>query len=69
MSRAIEQIVDAYVRYNNRTALENLKSHRQKMLLDIRTRSSKFYDWGYLLGQIEDEIRSIDAGLEKLQPR
>lgn len=68
MVKAIEQIVDAYVRYNNRTALDNLKSHRQKLVFDIKARSSGF-DRSSLIEQIEEELAFINAGLEKLPPK
>jgi hypothetical protein len=62
---AIEQIVGTYVRYNNRTALDKLKSHRQKLLFDLKTKSSDF-DSSTLIKQLEDEIAVINSGLEKL---
>ncbi len=61
MAKAIEQIVETYVRYNNRAALENLRSHRRKIRLDIKSRSSAF-DSSQLVGQIDEEIASINAG-------
>jgi hypothetical protein len=67
LSRAIEKIVDAYVRYNNRPALDKLKLHRQKMLIDIRMRS-RDYDWSLLTSTIEEELAVINAGLDRLQP-
>ena len=61
MAKAIEQIVETYVRYNNRAALENLRSHRRKIRFDIKSRSSAF-DSSQLVGQIDEEIASINAG-------
>jgi hypothetical protein len=62
---AIEQIVGIYVRYNNRTTLEKLRSHRQKLLFDLKTKSPDF-DSSHLIKQLEDEIAVINSGLEKL---
>jgi len=62
---AIEQIVGTYVRYNNRTALDKLKSHRQKLLFDLKTSSSGF-DSSHLIEKIEEEMAAINSGLEKL---
>jgi len=67
LAKAIEQIVDAYVRYSNRRAIDQLKRHRQKILLDIRMRS-RDYDWSLLTSTIEEELAVINAGLDRLQP-
>jgi hypothetical protein len=40
MDKAIEQIVDAYVRLQNRKALEDLRTHRQGLLSDLKGRTS-----------------------------
>ena len=61
MAKAIEQIVETYERYTNRTALENLRSHRRKIRFDIKSRSSAF-DSSQIVGQIDEEIASINAG-------
>jgi len=61
MAKAIEQIVETHVRYTNRAALENLRSHRRKIRFDIKSRSSAF-DSSQLVGQIDEEIASINAG-------
>jgi hypothetical protein len=66
LSRAIEQIINAYVRYNNRAALDNLKLHRQKMLIDIRARPPSDYDWSLITSDIEEDLALINAGLERL---
>ena len=66
LSRAIEQIINAYVRYNNRAALDNLKLHRQKMLIDIRARPPSDYDRSLITSDIEEDLALINAGLERL---
>jgi len=43
MDKAIEQIVDAYVRLQNRKALEDLRTHRQGLLSDLKGRSDLVY--------------------------
>ena len=40
----IEQIVAAYVRLQNRQALEDLRAHRQRLLADLKSRSGSVYD-------------------------
>ena len=39
MSEAIQRIVDAYVRFNNRRALEDLMMHRQRLAIDLKSRT------------------------------
>jgi hypothetical protein len=64
MSKAMEQIVDAYVRLNNRRGLEDLRMHRLKLAIDLKERAG--YDFSLPIGQIDQEIAVIAAGLEKL---
>jgi hypothetical protein len=60
-------IIDVYVRYNNRPALDALKLHRQKLLIDIKARPSD-YDWSLITSEIEEEVAPISAGLDRLPP-
>ena len=64
MSKAIEQIVDAYVRLGNRSALEDLRMHREKLAVDLKGRAG--YDFSLPIGQIDQELAVIEAGLDKL---
>jgi|HubBroStandDraft_4_1064222.scaffolds.fasta_scaffold686979_3 hypothetical protein len=64
MKTAIEQITDVYIRLNNRRALEDLRMHRQRLAIDLKLRTG--YDFSSPIGQIEDEIAVIEAGLERL---
>ena len=64
MSKAIEQIVNAYVWLGNRQALEDLRTLRSKLAFDLKTRSG--YDFSLPIGQIEEEIVVIEAGLDRL---
>jgi hypothetical protein len=61
---AIGQIVDAYVRLNNRRALEDLRMHRQRLAVGLKSRTG--FDFSLPIGQIEEEIAAIEAGLERL---
>lgn len=63
MPKAIEHIVDAYIRLDNRPALENLISHRRRLLADLRNRTG--YDFSLPIGQIEEEVAVITAGLQQ----
>jgi len=66
MARALQDLVDVYVRFNNPARLDALKSHRQKLISDIKTRSSGPYDQSWLVQQIEGELDIINAGLDRL---
>jgi hypothetical protein len=64
MSKAMAQIVDAYVRLNNRRGLEDLRMHRQKLAVDLKGRAG--YDFSLPIGQIDEEIAVIEAGIDRL---
>lgn len=66
MEKAIERIVDAYVRLKNHQALEDLMQHRQKIALDLGAHRNDL-DVTLSLRQINDEIAVIEAGMRKLQ--
>jgi hypothetical protein len=57
MTKAIQQIVDAYVRLNNRQALEDPKMHRRRLAVDLKdcaTRSGKHYRPRHLNAQLSE---------------
>jgi len=66
MSAAMRSIVDMYVRYGNRAALEDLRAHRGRSAVGLRSLAGP-YDTSKLIAQIEDKIALIDAGLAKLK--
>jgi hypothetical protein len=65
LTKAIEGIVDAYVKLGDRRALEDLRMHRRRLAIDLNGRSGP-YDFSRPLGQINEEIAAIEAGLERL---
>jgi len=65
-TKAIEGIVDAYVKLGDRRALEDLRMHRRRLAVDLKGRSSGPYDFSLPLGQIDEEIAAIEAGIERL---
>ena len=65
MNSAIEQIVAAYVGLGNLQALKDLKSHRQNLAAIVRDRTD--FNFAVLLGQIDDDLVAIEAGLERLR--
>jgi hypothetical protein len=64
-TKAIEGIVDTYVKLGDRRALEDLRMHRRKLALDLKVRRGS-YDVNLPLGQIDEEIAVIEAGLKRL---
>src|SRR5215471_7169952 len=65
MPSAIEQIVDMYVRLKNRRGLEELMMHRQRLAVDLKSKSG--FDFSRPIGQIDEEIAIIEAGLSRLK--
>lgn len=65
MTSAIEAVVAAYVHTNQLGVLLDLKSHREQMVASIRSRTD--FDFGILLGQLDDDIRAIDLGIRRLR--
>ena len=65
MPSAIEQIVDAYVRLKNRRGLDDLMMHRQRLAVELKSRSG--FDFGRPISQIDEEIAIIEAGLSRLK--
>ena len=64
MQKAIDLIVDGYVRLHDRKALENLMMHRQRLALDLKGRTG--FDYSLSIGQMNEDIAVIKAGLESL---
>ena len=65
---AIRAIVDTYVRYGNRRAVEDLRAHRGRLLASLIRTLGGPYDFRNLIAQTENEIAVIEAGLAKLKP-
>ena len=67
MPKAIELIVDVYVRYQNRRALGDLMVHRQRLVASLRGRPNVAkYDFSKVLGQLDLEVAVIQKGIEAL---
>ncbi|UPK31706.1 hypothetical protein IVB18_25540 [Bradyrhizobium sp. 186] len=65
MPSAIEQIVDTYVRLKNRRGLDELMMHRQRLAVDLKSRSG--FDFSLAISKIDEEIAIIEAGLSRLK--
>jgi len=67
MPKAIELIVDVYVRYQNRRALGDLMVHRQRLVATLRGRPNiGNFDFSKTLGQLDFEVAVIQKGIEAL---
>ncbi len=64
MESAIERIVESYVRLKNRRALEEMRMHRMRLAVELKSRTG--YDFSLPIRSIDEEIAIIDAGLERL---
>jgi capsule polysaccharide export protein KpsE/RkpR len=64
MSNTVEKTVATYVQLNDREALEELKTYRQKLAVHLKARTS--LDFSLLIHQIDAEITVIEAGLDNL---
>jgi hypothetical protein len=65
MSETMQKVVDAYVRLNRRQALVVLKARREKLVFDMKA-SGELFNLSSLVGQINEDIAIIDAGLHQL---
>ena len=64
MSNTVGKTVGTYVQLNDREALEDLRTYRQKLAVHLKARTG--LDFSLLIHQIDAEIAGIEAGLEKL---
>ncbi|WP_371422666.1 hypothetical protein [Tardiphaga sp.] len=65
MTSAIELVVAAYVETNQLSALQDMKVHREGLAMSIRNRTD--FNFWVLLGQLDDDIREIEAGIRRLR--
>lgn len=65
MTSAIEAVVAAYVQTNQLDALLDLRAHREQLSASIRDRGD--FNFGVLLGQLDDDISAIEAGIRRLR--
>jgi hypothetical protein len=57
--------VDAWVRRNRRQALLDLNAHREQLVSDLKE-SGELCGLSSVVGQIDEDIAVIDAGLHRL---
>jgi hypothetical protein len=66
VTNAIRLIVDTYVRLGNRSAVQELKLHRQRLLVDLKALTG--YRPLRAIEQISAELDVIEDGLARLDP-
>ena len=62
----LQSIVDVYVRYRNRKALDDLRAHRGGLIRQLWAVMSGPYDVSAAIAELENDIAVIEAGLAKL---
>jgi capsule polysaccharide export protein KpsE/RkpR len=63
MSNTVEKTVAAYVQLNDRQALEDLRTYRQRLTVHLKAQMGLDFS---LTRQIDAEIAVIEAGLDRL---
>jgi hypothetical protein len=64
MSSAIELIVESFTKLKDRQSLEDMRMHRRRLAVDLRARTG--IDCRSSISQVEKDIATIEAGLQKL---
>ena len=64
LSKAIELIVEGFTRLRDRQSLEDLRMHRRRLAVDLKSISG--FDCRRSIAQIEDDIEVIESGLRSL---
>jgi hypothetical protein len=66
MTKAIEHIVASYVTPRNRSALEQIREHRRRLLNENRMRDTGVYSLERMNAELPEEIGFLDAALEEM---
>jgi hypothetical protein len=67
MSKAIEHIVAGYSTLKNRTALEEIRDHRRRLLNEYRMRGNSVLNFSGLTAELQEEISIVEDALTRLQ--
>ena len=65
MSEAIELIVEGYLRLKDRTALEDLRAHRQRLRKQLEERPPGGIDAGPAIETLDEDLCVIEAALNR----
>jgi hypothetical protein len=67
MSEAVKLIVEGYLSLKDRSALEDLRAHRQRLRRQLHDRSSSGLDVVRRTTELlDEELRVIDAAIDRL---
>jgi hypothetical protein len=66
MSEAIQLIVDGYLTLKDRKALEDLRAHRQRLRKQLQDQPKSWVDVGPSVRLFDEELRVIEAGIDRL---
>jgi hypothetical protein len=66
MSAAIKSIVNGYVSLRDRSAIEEIRDHRQRLLKQLRDQPKGGIDPSSTIQLFEEDLREIEAGLSRL---
>jgi hypothetical protein len=66
MTKAIEHIVAGYSTLKNRTALEEIRDHRRRLLNEHRMRSNSVLNFKSVSDELQEEISIVEDALSKL---
>jgi hypothetical protein len=69
MSKAMKSIVGNYVRLGDAKALNDMKAHRAKLLINLKLGGNALTEHYSISNDLEDEIAIIDDGLASLDPK
>ncbi|MDA9481365.1 hypothetical protein XI07_04900 [Bradyrhizobium sp. CCBAU 11445] len=64
MSRAMELIVEGFIRLEDRQSLQDLMTHRRRLAIDLKARTG--FDYEKTIAQLDRDILIIEAGLSAL---
>ncbi|SDJ62966.1 MULTISPECIES: hypothetical protein [Bradyrhizobium] len=68
MTKAIEHIVAGYSTLKNRKALEEIREHRKRLLMENRmSAASSGFNLDRITADLEDEISIVEAALSRFQ--
>jgi hypothetical protein len=68
MTKAIEHIVAGYSTLKNRKALEEIREHRKRLLMENRmSAASSGFNLDRITADLQDEISIVEAALSRFQ--
>lgn len=66
MTEAVQLIVDGFVSLKDRAALEGMRDHREKLRNELLRRRGSVFDVSMTIKSVEDDLRAIENGFERL---